>query len=56
VQQRKRGLPRKGETRVHKEPARIERQKTMSLKEMLEGLPQTCDRGTKTHSKGYNES
>ncbi|MCK5380446.1 MAG: transposase [Candidatus Latescibacteria bacterium] len=54
--QRKRGRPRKGEKRPPKEPTRIERQKTMSLEEMLEDLPQTCDRGTKTNSKGYKES
>lgn len=55
-EKRKRGRPRKGEKRLSKEPTRIERQKTMSLKEMLEDLPQACDRGTKTNSKGYKES
>jgi len=53
---RKRGRPRKGETRVPKEPPRIERQKTLSLEEMLDDLPQACDRGTKTNSKGDKES
>ncbi|MCK5734691.1 MAG: transposase, partial [Candidatus Latescibacteria bacterium] len=53
---RKRGRPRKGEKPPPKEPTRIERQKTMSLEEMLADLPQACDRGTKTNSKGYKES
>jgi len=35
---------------------RIERQKTLPLKEMLEGLSLPRDRGTKTNSKGYKES
>ncbi len=50
---RKRGRPRKGEKRPPKELTRIERQKSMSLEEMLADLPQACDRGTKTNSKGY---
>ncbi|OPX25757.1 MAG: hypothetical protein B1H02_00580, partial [Candidatus Latescibacteria bacterium 4484_107] len=37
-------------------PTRIERQKTLPLKEMLEGLSLPRDRGTKTNSKGYKES
>jgi len=56
VPKRKRGRPRKGEKRPPKEPTRIERQKTMSLEEMLADLPQVCDRGTKINSKGYKES
>ena len=56
LRKRKRGRPRKGEKPPPKEPTRIERQKTMSLEEMLADLPQACDRGTKTNSKGYKES
>lgn len=35
---------------------RIERQKNMSLKEMLDDLPKRCDIGTKINSKGYKQS
>lgn len=51
---RKRGRPKKGEEPV-KEPTRLERQKTMTLAEMLQDLPQRCDVGTKKNSKGYKE-
>ena len=56
---KKRGRPRKGEKKD--EPPvlvlrRIEKQKTMSLKEMLEDLPMPCDVGTKRNSKGYKDS
>ena len=53
---RKRGRPKKGEMVTPKEPTRIERQKTMTIEEMLADLPAVCDRGTKTNSKGYKES
>jgi hypothetical protein len=52
---RKRGRPKKGEERV-KEPTRLERQKTMTLEEMLEELPTGCDVGTKKNSQGYRET
>jgi len=52
---RGRGRPKKGEEPPPKEPTRIERQKTMSLKDMLKELPQTCDIGTKKNSKGHAE-
>ena len=53
--QRRKGRPKKGEEPPPKEPTRIERQKTMSLEEMLKDLPQTCDIGTKKNSKGHAE-
>jgi hypothetical protein len=53
--QRRRGRPKKGEKPLPKEPTRIERQKTMSLEEMLKDLPQRCDIGTKKNSKGHAE-
>ena len=53
---RKRGRPKKGETVPPKEQTRIEKQKTMTLEEMLADLPTVCDRGTKINSKGYKES
>jgi hypothetical protein len=52
---RKRGRPKKGEEPV-KEPTRLERQKTMTLEEMLADLPHRCDVGTKKNSKGYKET
>ena len=52
---KKRGRPKKGEEVSAKEPTRIERQLTMSLKEMLDDLPQRCDVGTKKNSKGHAE-
>ena len=52
---RKRGCPKKGEEPV-KEPTRLERQRAMTLAEMLEDLPHWCDVGTKKNSKGYKET
>jgi hypothetical protein len=52
---RKRGRPKKGEEPV-KEHTRLERQKKMSLEEMLNDLPHRCDVGAKTNSKGYKET
>ncbi len=52
---RKLGRPKKGEEPV-KEPTRLERQRTMTLQEMLADLPHQCDVGTKTNSKGLKES
>ena len=53
---RKRGRPKKGEAVPPKEQTRIEKQKAMTLEEMLADLPTVCDRGTKINSKGYKES
>jgi hypothetical protein len=52
---RKLGRPKKGEEPV-KEPTRLDRQRTMTLEEMLADLPRKCDVGTKTNSKGLKES
>jgi hypothetical protein len=52
---RKPGRPRKGEERP-KESRRLERQGTMSLKEMLDDLPRHCTVGTKRNAKGYKTS
>lgn len=52
---RKLGRPKKGEESI-KGPTRLERQRTMTLKEMLVDLPHQCDVGTKTNSKGLKES
>jgi hypothetical protein len=52
---RKPGRPKKGEESI-KEPTRLERQRSMTLEEMLEDLPHLCDVGTKANSKGLKES
>jgi hypothetical protein len=52
---RKPGRPKKGEEMV-KEPTRLERQRGMTLEEMLNDLPRQCDVGTKTNSKGFKET
>lgn len=53
---RRRGRPKKGEDVAPKPPTVLEKQQTMTLKEMLVGLPTSCDRGTKKNSQGYSES
>lgn len=56
---RKRGRPKKGETRPPQEPTRLERQAKMTVEQMLDDLPKRCDWGTKKkngkifHWKGY---
>ena len=52
---RKLGRSKKGEELV-KVPTRLERQRIMTLAEMLEDLPRQCDVGTKKNSKGFKES
>lgn len=53
---RKRGRPKKGEENtIPKEPSRIEKQRKMTLEEMLKDLPKCCDIGTKKNSKGHAE-
>jgi len=53
--ERKPGRPKKGEE-PDKVPTRLERQRTMTLEEMLEDLPRQCDVGTKKNSKGHKET
>ena len=53
---RKRGRPRKGETRPTEPPRRIERQLGMTLAAMLAELPRNCDVGVKRNAKGHQES
>lgn len=47
-----RGRPKKDEEREAPEPTRIERQKNMTLEEMINDLPTGCDKGAKKDSKG----
>jgi hypothetical protein len=48
----RRGRPRKGEVSLPKPPTMLERQQQMSLYEMCQALPTSCDRGVKKGSKG----
>lgn len=52
---RKLGRPKKGEEPV-KATTRLERQRTMTLEEMLADLPRHCDVGAKNNSKGFKET
>ena len=53
---KKRGRKHKGEETPAPEPRRIEKQKTMSLRDMLKDLPKPCNVGTKRNAKGHQES
>lgn len=48
----KRGRPCKGEERAPKAPTALELQQRMSIQEMIQTLPNSCDRGAKRDSKG----
>lgn len=52
---KKRGRPKRGEEKPTKEPTRIQRQLSMTLKEMLNDLPKVCSIGSKQNSKGHAE-
>lgn len=52
VEKHKRGRPKKGEEKPAPELTRIEKQKTMTLEEMLKDLPTACDKGAKKDSHG----
>ena len=52
LEPKKKGRPKKGQERAKPEPTRIDRQKTMTLEEMLADLPTACDKGAKKDSKG----
>lgn len=49
---KKRGRPKKGEEGPELEPTKVEKQRTMILKDMLNELPKVCDKGAKKDSKG----
>ena len=53
---RKRGRPKKGEQPPPPEPTRLERQAAMTLQQMLDDLPRACNVGSKSNSKGYQET
>ena len=52
LSKRKKGRPKKGEERPAPELTRVEKQRTMTLSEMLSDLPTACDKGAKKDSKG----
>jgi len=51
---KKKGRPKKAEEQPESEPelTRIQKQRTMTLEEMLKDLPTACDKGAKKDSKG----
>lgn len=51
-----RGRPKKGEERPPKELTRLQRQADMTITEMLNDLPTSCDVGTKRNSQGHQDS
>jgi transposase-like protein DUF772/DDE family transposase len=50
---KKRGRPKTGEVVAPKPLTRLQRQQSMTLEEMINDLPQVCDRGKKVDSRGY---
>ena len=53
---RRPGRPKKGEIVPPPEPRRIDRQREMTLQQMLGELPRLCNTGAKSNSKGYTKS
>jgi hypothetical protein len=53
---RKRGRPKNGEQQPPPQPTRLERQAKMTLEQMLDDLPRSCNVGSKKNSKGYKET
>jgi hypothetical protein len=52
---KRRGRPRRGETRAPKESP-IHRQRQQTLAQMIKDIPTACDRGTKCNAQGYKVS
>lgn len=53
---RKRGRPRRGESRPAAKESPISRQRRQTLAQMIEEIPTACDRGTKCNAQGYKVS
>ena len=53
---KKRGRPRRGETRPPANESPIQRQRQQTLAQMLEEIPTACNRGTKCNAQGYKIS
>ncbi|MEF8731265.1 MAG: transposase [Candidatus Accumulibacter meliphilus] len=53
---KKRGRPRRGETRPPAKESPIQRQRGQTLAQMLDEIPTACDRGTKCNAQGYKVS
>jgi hypothetical protein len=56
AEETKRPRRKRGEPKPPQQMKRIERQKTMTLQQMLADLPTCCDVGTKTNSQGRKSS
>lgn len=54
--QLKKGRPKRGECPPTKELSRLERQKSMTLSEMINDLPKQCNIGRKRNSQGFENS
>lgn len=53
---KKRGRPRRGETRAPAKTSPIRRQRQQPLEQMLKEIPTECNRGTKSNAQGYKQS
>jgi hypothetical protein len=53
---KRRGRPRRGETRPPAKESPIRRQRQQTLVQMMKDIPTTCDRGTKCNAQGYKDS
>ncbi|MDP2787607.1 MAG: transposase [Pseudomonadota bacterium] len=53
---KRRGRPRRGETRPPANESPIQRQRKQTLAQMLEEIPTACNRGTKCNAQGYKIS
>lgn len=53
---KRRGRPRRGKVRAPAKTSPIRRQRTQTLAQMLDEIPSTCERGTKSNAQGYKVS
>jgi hypothetical protein len=53
---KRRGRPRRGETRAPARESPLHRQRQQTLAQMLMDIPTVCDRGTKCNAQGYKVS
>lgn len=53
---KRKGRPRRGESRKVKELSRVQKQLNMKLEEMLKDLPTVCNCGSKKNSQGFTET
>lgn len=53
---KRRGRPRRGETRPPAKESPLHRQRQQTLAQMIKDIPTACDRGTKSNAQGYKVS